>query len=92
MRAISALLACTVLATALSAQQIAPPKTNLKVGDEAPDFTLPDTDNKPVKLSDFRGKKVVVLAFFAALPPTFLIATRSLFGASVNRWRLRSSS
>jgi peroxiredoxin Q/BCP len=66
MRVISALLASTVLATALSAQQIAPPKTNLKVGDEAPDFTLPDTDNKPVKLSDFRGKKVVVLAFFVA--------------------------
>ena len=64
--AISALLATTVLATALSAQQFSPPKTNLKVGDEAPDFTLPDTDNKPVKLSDFRGKKVVVLAFFVA--------------------------
>lgn len=67
MKSISALLACTVLATALSAQlQFTPPKTPLKVGDEAPDFTLPDTDNKPVKLSDFRGKKVVVLAFFVA--------------------------
>jgi peroxiredoxin len=46
----------------------APPAqhTNLKVGDEAPDFTLPDTANKPVKLSDFRGKKNVVLAFFPA--------------------------
>ena len=43
-----------------------PPKTPLKVGDEAPDFTLPSSDNKPVKLSDFRGKKVVVLAFFVA--------------------------
>ena len=39
-------------------------KTQLKVGDEAPDFTLPDNTNKPVKLSDFRGKKNVVLAFF----------------------------
>jgi peroxiredoxin len=41
-------------------------KTTLKVGDEAPDFTLPDTANKPVKLSDFRGKKNVVIAFFPA--------------------------
>ena len=48
------------------AQQPPPQHTNLKVGDEAPDFTLPDTGNKPVKLSDFRGKKNVVLAFFPA--------------------------
>ena len=66
MKRISALLACSAFAAVLSAQQVTPPKTNLKVGDEAPDFTLPDTDNKPVKLSDFRGKKVVVLAFFPA--------------------------
>jgi len=68
MKSISALLACTALTAALSAQPpgITPPKTNLKVGDMAPDFTLPDTDNKPVKLSDFRGKKTVVLAFFVA--------------------------
>lgn len=45
-------------------QAPAPPKTNLKVGDQAPDFTLTDTDGKPVKLSDFRGKKNVVLAFY----------------------------
>jgi peroxiredoxin len=66
MKAISALLACSAFAAVLTAQQITPPKTHLKVGDEAPDFTLPDTDNKPVKLSDFRGKKVVVVAFFPA--------------------------
>lgn len=66
MKAIGTLLACSVFAAVLSAQQTAPPKTTLKVGDEAPDFTLPDTANKPVKLSDFRGKKPVVLAFFPA--------------------------
>ena len=66
MKTISALLACATFAAVLSAQQVAPPKTHLKVGDEAPDFTLPDTDNKPVKLSDFRGKKIVVLAFYVA--------------------------
>src|SRR5688572_9453249 len=44
----------------------APPKTHLKVGDVAPDFTLPSTAGKPVTLSEFRGKKNVVLAFYPA--------------------------
>jgi cytochrome oxidase Cu insertion factor (SCO1/SenC/PrrC family) len=51
-------------ATAALAQQPAPPKTHLKVGDPAPDFTLIDTNRQPVKLSDFKGKKNVVLAFY----------------------------
>ncbi|CAN5789380.1 hypothetical protein BH18ACI4_BH18ACI4_15140 [soil metagenome] len=46
------------------AQQPAPPKTHLKAGQPAPDFTLTDTEGKEVKLSDFRGKKNVVLAFY----------------------------
>ena len=36
---------------------------NVKVGEVAPDFTLPDQDGKPVTLSSFRGK-VVVLYFY----------------------------
>jgi peroxiredoxin len=38
----------------------------LKVGDSAPDFELPSHVNKDkkVKLSDFRGKQNVVLAFY----------------------------
>jgi hypothetical protein len=40
------------------------PQTHLKVGDAAPDFTLRDTAGKEVKLSDFRGNKSVVLAFY----------------------------
>jgi cytochrome oxidase Cu insertion factor (SCO1/SenC/PrrC family) len=40
------------------------PKTNLKVGDMAPDFTLPNTKGEPVHLADFRGKKNVILAFY----------------------------
>lgn len=47
-----------------SDQPPAAPQTHLKVGDAAPDFTLTDTEGKPVKLSDFRGKKNVVLAFY----------------------------
>lgn len=38
--------------------------SKFKVGDVAPDFTLPDQFGKPVKLSDYRGKKNVVLAFY----------------------------
>ena len=48
-------------------QQTAPPaapKTFLKVGQPAPDFTLPDTTGKKITLSDFKGKKNVVLAFY----------------------------
>jgi mycoredoxin-dependent peroxiredoxin len=36
----------------------------LAVGAEAPDFTLKDQNQKDVKLSDFRGKKNVVLVFY----------------------------
>lgn len=47
-----------------AAQDDAMAKTTLKVGDVAPDFTLISDQWKPVKLSDFRGKKNVVLAFY----------------------------
>jgi len=33
---------------------------NLKVGDSAPDFSVNDQNEKPVKLSDYKGKKVVL--------------------------------
>jgi mycoredoxin-dependent peroxiredoxin len=36
----------------------------VKVGDEAPDFTLASYDGTKYTLRDFRGKKNVVLAFF----------------------------
>ena len=47
--------------TALIAGQQAP--VQLKVGDKAPDFALPGTDGKTHKLSDYKGK-TVVLAWF----------------------------
>ena len=34
-----------------------------KIGEQAPDFELVNQDNKPVKLSDFRGKKVILFAY-----------------------------
>ena len=40
--------------------------TPLKVGDTAPDFTLQATTGQKVTLSEFKGKKAVVVAFFPA--------------------------
>ncbi|HVQ42117.1 MAG TPA: redoxin domain-containing protein [Vicinamibacterales bacterium] len=42
----------------------APPQPTLKVGDMAPDFTLAGTDGKMHKLSSYRGKAAVVIAWF----------------------------
>jgi cytochrome oxidase Cu insertion factor (SCO1/SenC/PrrC family) len=39
-------------------------KAELKVGDRAPDFALPDQRGNTVRVSDFRGKKAIVLAFY----------------------------
>lgn len=36
----------------------------IEVGHEAPDFELPDQSRQPVRLSDYRGKKHVVLVFY----------------------------
>lgn len=65
-RAVLCLLLLVLFAAQFSAfaQEDAIAKTNLKVGDAAPDFTLLSNDWKPVKLSDFRGKKTVILAFY----------------------------
>ncbi|HET9181499.1 MAG TPA: redoxin domain-containing protein [Candidatus Angelobacter sp.] len=48
---------------AQSPKKQAPPEPKFKVGDMAPDFTLLDQNRKQIKLSDFRGKKNVALAF-----------------------------
>jgi len=44
--------------------KVASETKTLKVGDAAPDFALRSHDGREVKLSDFRGNRVV-LAFFA---------------------------
>lgn len=61
-----ALAFATLPLTAQQAPANVPPPTALKVGDVAPDFTLPATDGSKVTLSSFKGKKTVVLAFFPA--------------------------
>ena len=60
---IAALVAAFVLSAFSQGTPTATP-SKLKVGDMAPDFTLTDTAGTKVKLSDFRGKNNVVLAFY----------------------------
>lgn len=56
-------VACCAAATSVFAAE-------LKVGDEAPAFSLRGTDGKTYSLDDFRGKEAVVVAWFpkAATP------------------------
>jgi peroxiredoxin Q/BCP len=58
MRILSMLLGCLFLfATQAAAAE-------LKPGDDAPDFTMVGSDGKTYKLSDFKGKQAVVVAWF----------------------------
>ena len=73
-RILFAATACLASASLWAQAPAAPPKpaaakpmsSTLKVGDMAPDFTMNATSGKKVTLSEFRGKKTVVLAFFPA--------------------------
>ena len=42
----------------------------IKVGDKAPDFTMPDTELKPRSLSEFLGQKTVLVFFVGAFTST----------------------
>jgi hypothetical protein len=61
---LTASLLAVVAASSVSAQNVNVSHTSLKAGDMAPDFMLLDNHWNPVRLSDFRGKKNVVLAFY----------------------------
>jgi peroxiredoxin len=50
----------------------------VKVGEEAPDFTLPSTEGREVSLREYRGKRNIVLLFYPlAWSP---VCTRELCG------------
>jgi len=61
MRSAMVVAAMLMMAATGGAQTPAP---ELKVGDQAPDFSLPASDGKTYKLSDFKGKQAVVIAWF----------------------------
>jgi AhpC/TSA family len=76
MRLVSLLTILLALSPPLAAiaQQTAPPPPAVKVGQQAPDFTLHylargadgKYEQKTVSLADFKGQKTVILAFFPA--------------------------
>ena len=83
MRALMAIGLAAVLAVGVKAQT-----AELKVGDTAPDFNLQASDGKTYKLSDFKGKKAVVVAWFPkAFTQGCTIECRSL---AVNGEKLRA--
>ncbi len=53
-------MALLAVVVAMAAAAGGPPR----VGQPAPDFVLKDQNGREVRLSDFRGKKSVVLAFY----------------------------
>jgi len=44
--------------------------TALEVGEKAPDFTLPGTTGEKISLSQFRGRKLVLIEFYVGESPT----------------------
>jgi hypothetical protein len=56
-------LSSVLLATVLG---VAGGATAVEVGEKAPDFTLPSTTGKDISLSEFLGKKYVLIEFYGA--------------------------
>ena len=44
--------------------------TALEVGEKAPDFTLPGTTGEKISLSQFRGRKAILIEFYVGESPT----------------------
>jgi len=59
------LLACSQSSSPSSTPSTSGPSQGVRLGDLAKDFTLNDADERPVRLSDYRGK--VVLFEFSAM-------------------------
>ena len=71
--AVAAIAAAALVVPAMraSAQSVPAPRPPLEVGALAPDFVLPGATRlgvlqQPVRLSDFRGKTVVLAFFYRA--------------------------
>jgi peroxiredoxin len=60
---VRALIASAFVLAALAAASEGAP---LEVGKKAPDFSLPSTTGEKITLSQFRGKKAVLVEFYGA--------------------------
>lgn len=60
------LLAVSAEAQNRGRRRPAPKELELKVGDVAPNWTMTGSDKKEYKLSDFKGEKGVVIAWYPA--------------------------
>lgn len=61
----------------------------LEVGTKAPAFTLPDKDGRPVRLSDFLGRKVV-LYFYPRDNTSGCTRQACAFGAAYGQFRAKN--
>jgi thioredoxin-dependent peroxiredoxin len=61
---LSMLKIMTISALGIAMTLAAAEAAELKPGDEAPAFSLPGSDGKTYSLADYKGKQVVVLAWF----------------------------
>jgi peroxiredoxin Q/BCP len=59
------LLVVAIVASIPALSVVRQQPAQLKVGDQAPPFTLVGSDGRTYSLADYRGKQVVVLAWFA---------------------------
>jgi thioredoxin-dependent peroxiredoxin len=74
---------CLSLSGGMTAQTPAPASApTLKVGDQAPAFSLPGTDGKTHKLSDYKGKTVVLAWYPAAFTGGCTAECKSITAAS----------
>ena len=64
LRPIKSLLLLGMLLTDLWGEAGAGVAAAPEVGEQAPDFTLPSTTGEDISLSQFRGKKFVLLEFY----------------------------
>jgi thioredoxin-dependent peroxiredoxin len=84
LKAFPVALACVALTGTIAGQTPAAqnpptvPAVELKVGDQAPDFTLPGTDGKTYQLSKLKGKTVVLAWYPAALTSGCTLECRSI--------------
>jgi peroxiredoxin Q/BCP len=63
-RGLVAILAAGAVFVGLGTTAVFAGTSDLTIGDQAPEFELPGSDGSTYRLADFRGKQVVVLAWF----------------------------